>query len=81
MEDLSPDEWEELMSVEENHGRTRAGGSWLRLDRAAHEFAESGFEYFVDVEIHGLLSTYNTGCRCLSCRRAFRDYRRVQRKR
>jgi hypothetical protein len=54
----------------ENFGRQRTEGSWKRLDRAAHEFAESGFKYFLDVEIHGTASTYRAGCRCASCKRA-----------
>jgi hypothetical protein len=64
----------------ENFGRQRTEGSWKRLDRAAHEFAESGFKYFLDVEIHGTTATYRAGCRCASCKRAHRDYRRSVRR-
>jgi hypothetical protein len=77
MEDLTADEWDELMSVEENHGRSRVDGSWHGLDNLAALSLEENFEYIVHVPIHGLNSTYiNAGCRCASCRRAHRDYER-----
>ena len=78
------EDWEDLMSEPpggENHGRRRGAGDWLRLDRAAHEFAEYGFEYFVDLEIHGTAASYRAGCRCDSCRRAKRDEMRAYRAR
>lgn len=81
---MTLDDLAELMAEPpggENHGRTRAGGGWLRLDRAAHEMAEIGFEYFVDIEIHGTASTYRAGCRCDSCKRAKRDEQREYRAR
>ena len=79
---MAPEDWDALMQGEENFGRQRGpDGGIKRLDRAAHELAESGFEYFIDVETHGVRSTYNAGCRCDPCRRAEREYRRALRHR
>jgi hypothetical protein len=77
--ELVSEDWDELMQGEDNHGRKRVDGAWTRLDRAAHEFAESGFEYFIDVETHGMRSTYVAGCRCAPCTRANTAYHRQRR--
>ena len=80
MEDLTPDDWEELMSVDENHGRTRSEGSWHALDNIAAMSIEEHLEYMVYVPIHGVRSTYvNEGCRCKACKRAEAEYRRTLR--
>ena len=79
MEDLTADEWDELMSVEENHGRSRVDGTWHRLDSVAASAMDLKFEYIVHVPIHGTRTSYNEGCRCKSCKRAERDYRRLLR--
>lgn len=79
-EKLSSDEWEELMSVEENHGRSRVDGAWHGLDNLAALSIEEHFEYIVHVPIHGTRDCYvNEGCRCRSCTRANRDYHRKRR--
>ena len=76
------EDWEALMQGEENHGRKRrADGVWHSLGTAGEEAIELGYEYIVQGEIHGTRSTYNAGCRCPSCRRANRDYRRSLRAR
>lgn len=79
---MTPDDWNEILSEApggDNHGRKRTGGSWLRLDNAAHEYQDLKFEYLIDVESHGTRATYQAGCRCEPCRRANREYVRQRR--
>ena len=80
---MTPEDWDELMSVEENHGRSRGEeGGWHSLDNSAAQSLEEHFTYIVQVPIHGTRDCYvNEGCRCKSCRRANRDYIRKLRAR
>ena len=76
---LTPEDWEELLEQPggENHGRSRGEeGGWHSLDNSAAQSLEEKFTYMVYVPIHGTRSSYNDGCRCKSCKRAERDYRR-----
>jgi hypothetical protein len=76
---VTPEDWEELLSESpggENHGRSRVDGAWHGLDNSAGSALEEHYKYIVHVPIHGTRTAYNDGCRCKSCKRAERDYRR-----
>lgn len=90
MEDLSPDEWAELMEGPpggENHGRRRSIGGWWDLEEDFSKSFQAGLsiEEFEtpkrrsvkpeDTIRHGTLSAYkNDRCRCERCRAAQREY-------
>lgn len=76
------EDWEGLMQGEENHGHKRESGLWHDLNSTAGDVIEQGYEYVVQLPIHGLRSTYqHVGCRCPSCTRANREYVRALRNR